>query len=405
MPLFTYKATDETGKVFQDTIQAGSRENAVTTLSSQGVHVLTMKKVGGMGGVFMGGISTSEKAAFCRFMATMLRSGMSAPDAVEIIRQETKNAKMQKVLADLSYQTKKGKSISSVLEQYPDDFDRVFLTMIKAGEDSGTLEKTFEYLAAQLTTAHELGQKVKGSMMYPAVIVVAMVGEGLMMLVFVLPRLAQAFLKLDVPLPVYTKLLLNMGEFFGKNPLLIIGGVIGFFIFLAVLFMIRSTRKIMMKGITRAPVVKNVVKNIDIARFSRTLSTLLKSGVPIVDALDVSSETVTSPKLKSETKTFGEQISKGQSLSQIMGAHKDVFPSIMVQTIRAGETSGSLETVLSEVADFYEKEVEFSLKNLTSLIEPLLMLLIGVAVGVMVIMMIAPIYSIIGGLQQSITQP
>ena len=405
MPLFTYKATDETGKVFQDTIEAGTKQNAVTTLQSQGVKVLTIKSTGGIGMFFSGGISTSDKASFCRFMGTMLKSGMSVPDAVEIIRQESKNKRLQKVLADLSYQSKKGKSISSVLEQYPEDFDRVFLTMVKVGEESGTLEKTFEYLSVQLITSHELAQKIKGSLMYPAVIVVAMMGNGILMAVFVLPRLASAFLKLDVPLPAYTRILLNAGQFFGKNPILVIGGAIGGGLLFFSFIIIKPTRKIIIKLLSKAPVVKNVVKDIDIARYSRTLSTLLKSGVPIIESLDVSSEAVTSPSMKAETEGFSEQVAKGQALSDIMTAKKTVFPSIMVQTIRAGEKSGSMEQVLSEVADFYEKEVEFSLKNMTSLIEPVLMLLIGVVVGVMVIMMIAPIYSIIGGLQQTISQP
>lgn len=401
MPLFTYKASDETGKVFEDTIQASTKENAVSTLKSQGVGVLTIKKVGG-GISFGGGISTSEKANFCRFMSTMLRSGMSVPETVEIIRQESKNEKMKKVLADLSYQSKKGKSISSVLEQYSDDFNKVFLTMVRVGEESGTLEKTFDYLAVQLTAAHELTQKIKGSMMYPAVIVVAMIGNGLLMAIFVLPRLASAFLKLDVPLPVYTKALLTVGEFFGKNPLLVIGATFVMGVLIVALFIIRKTRKIIMNLLTKAPVVKNVVKDIDVARFSRTLSTLLRSGVPIIEALEVSSESVSNVKMQQETKMFSTEVAKGRSLSDIMMNHRSIFPSVMVQTIRAGEKSGSMEQVLGEVADFYEKEVEFSLKNLTSLIEPVLMLLIGVVVGVMVIMMIAPIYSIIGGLQQTI---
>jgi type IV pilus assembly protein PilC len=329
---------------------------------------------------------------------------MSVPEAVEIIRQESKNAKMQKVLADLSYQAKKGKSISSVLETYPKDFDRVFLTMVKVGEESGTLEKTFEYLSKQLSASHELGQKIKGSLMYPAVIVVAMVGNGLLMAVFVLPKLAEAFLKLDVPLPAYTRILLGAGEFFGKNPLLVIGAAIAAGIFGIAFIVIRTTRALLIKMLSRAPVIKNVVRNIDVARFSRTLSTLLKSGVPIIESLDVSSESVTNPRMKKETKSFSEQVAKGRSLSEIMATNKTSVPSIMIQTIRAGEKSGSLEQILEEVADFYEKEVEFSLKNLTSLIEPVLMLVIGVVVGVMVIMMIAPIYSIIGGLQQTIGQ-
>jgi len=405
MPLFIYKATDEKGKVYEDTVQATSKENAAVTLSSQGVKVLTVKKVGGANAIFAGGISTSEKASFCRFMSTMLRSGMSVPEAVEIIRQESKNVRMQKVLADLSYQTRKGKSISSVLEQYEEDFDKVFLTMVRVGEESGTLEKTFEYLSVQMTASHELSQKIKGSLMYPAVIVVAMIGNGLLMAVFVLPRLAGAFLKLEVPLPVYTRILLNVGQFFGERPLVVIGSAIAMGMGFFSLFLIKKTRKIMISLISRAPVVKTVVKHIDVARFSRTLSTLLRSGVPIIESLDVSAESITSPKMKKEAMGFSEQVAKGQSLSEIMTLQRKIFPSIMVQTIKAGEQSGSLEQVLGEVADFYEKEVEFSLKNMTSLIEPVLMLLIGVVVGVMVIMMIAPIYSIIGGLQQTIQQP
>jgi len=405
MPLFIYKATDETGKVFEDTVQASSKANAVSTLNSQGVKVLTIKTIGGLGKISFGGISVSDKANFCKFMSTMLRSGMGVSEAVEIIREETKNSKLQSVLADLSYQTKKGKSVSFVLEQYPQYFDKVFLTMVKVGEESGTLEKTFEYLAVQLSVSHELAQKIKGSLMYPAVILVAMMGNGLLMGVFVMPRLASAFLKLSVPLPPYTRVVLAIGEFFGENPFMVVLGSIVGVIFLFSLFILRPTRKILVKFISRLPVVRNVVKNIDSARFSRTLSTLLKSGVPIVEALEVSSEAITSPKIRAEAKKFGVLVARGQSLSDIMTSQKTVFPSIMVQNIRAGEKSGSLEQVLSEVADFYEKEVEFSLKNLTGLIEPVLMLLIGVVVGVMVIIMIAPIYSIIGGLQQTIQQP
>lgn len=404
MPLFTYKATDENGKVFQDTLEASSRDNAVATLRSQGAEVLTIKKVGSGAGIFSRGISVAEKAAFCRFMSTMLRSGMNVPDTVEIIRQETKNARMQKVLADLSYQAKKGKSISSVLESYPNDFDQVFLTMIKVGEDSGTLEKSFDYLAVQLTASHDLAEKIKGSMMYPAVIVVAMFGNGILMMVFVLPRLASAFLKLDVPLPIYTKVLLNAGQFFGNHALLVILGTIAFGISMFSLLIIPKTRSIIVKILSKAPVVKGVVNKIDIARYARTLSTLLKSGVPIIKSLDVSAASITSPKMQQVAKQFSEHVAKGESLSDILSTGKRIFPSIMVQTIRAGERSGSLEQVLNEVADFYEKEVEFSLKRLTSLIEPVMMLIIGVVVGVMVIMMIAPIYSIIGGLQQTISQ-
>lgn len=402
MPLFNYKAEDNTGKVYTDTVQASSKDNAVQTLKSQGVNVLTIKKSGGLNEIMIGGISVSEKAAFCRFMATMLRSGMSLPEGIEIIKTETKNAKLKKILSDVSYQTKKGKSISSVLADYKDEFNAVFLTMLRVGEESGTLEQSFDYLAKQLTTSHELSEKIKGSLMYPAVIVVAMFGNGLLMSVFVLPRLSSAFLKLDVPLPFYTRALLNVGEFFGQNQSsVIIATIIGAITFFA-LFIIKPTKNLMIRVITNVPIVSTVVEHIDIARYSRTLATLLRNGVPIIEALDVSTESVTRNSMKKATKGFSKGVASGRSLSEMIIQDKDLFPAVMVQTIKAGEKSGTLEDVLDEIADFYEKEVEFSLKKMTSLIEPVLMLVIGVAVGAMVVIMIAPIYSIITGLQASI---
>lgn len=402
MPLFTYKATDTSGKVYTDTIQATSRQNAASAISAQGDKVISIKKVGGVGSFSFGGISVSEKSSFCRFMATMLRSGMSVPEAVEIIRQESKNPKMQQILADLSYQAKKGKSISSVLEQYSDDFDKIFLTIVRVGEESGTMEKSFDYLASQLAASHDLSQKIKGSLMYPAVIVVAMIGNGLLMALFVLPRLAGAFLSLDVELPIYTKALLAVGQFFGENTVLVLLASIAAGIGVVSLFIIPKTKRVIISLLSRAPVVKNVVKSIDVARFSRTFSTLLKSGVPVIEALDVSSESVTSPDMRRISRSFSAHVAKGETISSVLASGRNVFPSVMIQTVRAGETSGTLEDVLAEVANFYEKEVDYSLKRLTSLIEPVMMLTIGVAVGAMVMMMIAPIYSIIGGLQDTI---
>jgi len=404
MPLFTYKAQYEGGTIYSDTIQASSKSSAAQTLKSQGIQVFTIKKVGGFGSDLFGGISVSEKAAFCRFMATMLRSGMSLPEGVEIIRAETKNARLKKILADVSYQTKKGKTISSVLANYKDDFDPVFLTMVRVGEESGTLEQSFDYLAKQLSTTHELSEKIKGSLMYPAVIVVAMFGNGLLMGIFVLPRLSAAFLKLDVPLPFYTKILLNVGQFFGNNQGLVIFTTLAIAVTFFSLFIIKPTRSLMIKSISTLPVVRNVVQHIDIARYSRTLATLLRNGVPIIEALDVSAASITRPQLQQVAKGFSKGIASGQSLSDLIIKSKKYFPSVMVQTIKAGEQSGTLESVLDEIADFYEKEVEFSLKKMTSLIEPVLMLVIGVAVGAMVVIMIAPIYSIITGLQATIAE-
>lgn len=405
MALFVYKAqSNRDNSIVEDTIQAGSREEAAATLKTNGYQVLSMKSLEGGKALFGGTIGVSEKAAFCRFVSTMLRSGMSIPEAVEIIREETKNKAMQRILADISFQTQKGKSLSSVLSNYKQDFDPIFLTMVRVGEQSGTLEKSFQYLSKQLAASHELTQKVKGSMMYPAVIVVAMFGNGLIMMLFVLPKIAGAFLNLDVPLPIYTKIVLGVGDYIGKHtPTVVLGMLIGIAI-MVILFFLQPVRRGFMKYITKVPGIRGVVRQIDIARFSRTLSTLLANGVPIVESLDVASDSLNDPLLKAEAKKFSEGVSKGESLSDILMKHRKEFPPVMIQTIRAGEKSGSLEQVLGEMADFYESEVDYSLKRMTGLLEPIMMLMIGAVVGIMVIIMIAPIYSIIGGLQQSIKQ-
>ena len=309
---------------------------------------------------------------------------------------------MQKILADVSFQTRKGRSLSSVLAQYKNDFDSVFLTIVTAGEQSGTLEKSFDYLAKQLLASYEFSQKVKGSLMYPAVIIAAMIGEGFLMMFFILPRLSSVFLSLNIDLPLATKLILDAGNFIGQNTLLVLGASVALFIFMAFLFIYSKTRRVIIQSLGRLPAVNKMMGEIDIARFSRTLAILLKSGVPIIQSLDVSANSLAQPKWKESAKTFSARVAKGESLADVLLDEKSKFPVVLAQAIRTGEETGSMDVVLEELADFYEKEVDFSLKRITSLLEPVLMLLIGVAVGVMVILMVTPIYSIVGGLDNAL---
>jgi len=363
--------------------------------------VLTLKNLES-GIVIGGGISISEKANFCRFMGMMLRSGLPLPEALEVIRRESKNSHMQKILADLSFQTRKGRSLSSVLALYKNDFDPVFLTIVSAGEQSGTLEKSFDYLAKQLLSSYEFNQKVKGSLMYPAVIISAMVGEGFLMAFFILPRLSNVFLNLNMELPFATKIILNAGNFIGENTLLVLVASLILFIATAFLFVYTPTRRAIILSLGKLPAVRKMMNEIDIASFSRTLAILLKSGVPIIQSLDVSANSLAQPKWKEAAKTFSARVAKGESLSEVLMDEKNKFPVVLAQAIRTGEETGSMDVVLEELADFYEKEVDYSLKRLTSLLEPVLMLLIGVAVGVMVILIITPIYSIVGGIDKAL---
>lgn len=400
MPLYTYKAKNKKGKVLEDVLQAANKSEAASALKNESLQVLNIKSLDKESkDIFIGGISVSEKAAFCRFMATMMRAGLPLSEALDIVRKETANKKLKKVLIDLAFQTRKGASVSATLAKYPKDFDEVFLTMIKAGEESGTLDKSFDYLSKQLLAAHEMMQKVKGAMVYPAVIIVAMLGNAIVMLVFVLPNLSEVFTSLDVELPLPTKLILGFGNFVGANTLFVLGFIFFLVLITFFVFYVKRTRTALFNIVSRLPIVKNLVNQIDVARFSRTLSTLLKSGVPILQSLDVAADTLSQPRIKVKAKEFSKEVAKGETLSDILIREKNLFPGVMVQTIKAGEKSGSMETVLLELSEFYEKEVDYSLKRVTALLEPILMLVIGVAVGAMVVLMIMPIYSIVGSLE------
>jgi type II secretory pathway component PulF len=288
------------------------------------------------------------------------------------------------------------------MAKYKQEFDTVFLTMVKAGEESGTVEKSFDYLAKQLLASHELSQKVKGAMMYPAIIVAAMIANAGVMLGFVLPKMSEVFLSLNVDLPPVTRFVLNVGNTLGANLALTFGAFFAFLFLLVLLFLIRTTRQAIFSYLVKLPVISKVMDQLDTARFARTLSTLLKSGVPIMIALDVSSDVLRQPNLKKQAKEFSEGVSKGLSLSEVLTKQKKSFPVTLIQTIKAGEKTGSLEVVLEELATFYESEVDYSLKRATALIEPLLMLVIGLAVGAMVVLLITPIYSIVGGLESGL---
>lgn len=402
MPLYAYKAQDKKKKIVEDVMQASSQKEAASMLRSDNLKILTIKKLDAkMGSLLSGNIGTSEKATFCRFMATMLRAGLPLPEAIDIIRQETQNKKLKNILFDISFNIKKGSSLNFILSKHKDEFDTVFLTILKAGEESGTLDKTFDYLSKQLLASYELSQKVKGSLMYPAVIVAAMAVNAIIMLTFVLPKLSSVFLQLNIDLPLTTKILLDFGKFLGENTIAVVVTGLFFGLLSFLIFYIKRTRRIVFDLLVRLPVVRRIAKQIDVARFARTLSTLLKSGVPITVALEVSTDVLQQSSLKKVAADLSSGVQKGESLSDLLATKKSAFPVVMVQTIRAGEKTGSLEVVLEEMASFYESEIDYSLKRATALLEPVLLLVIGIGVGAMAVMMITPIYSVVGGLEGS----
>ncbi|MBN1262897.1 MAG: type II secretion system F family protein [Candidatus Pacebacteria bacterium] len=408
MAVFKYKAKEEKGKIKEGVLVAASKKEAGAQLKADQLSPLFVKEVGGetekQSFLTRKKISLIDKADLCRYLATMINAGLALTEAVEAISAETKNPTMRKVLDDLQAALQNGQPLSEAFAKHSAVFDEIFLTLVKAGEKSGTLGKTFEYLGNQLYSDYELNSKVKSTLAYPTVIVLTSGGLGVAMLVFVVPKIAPILLNLhrEFPLPAYTLFILRSGLFISQNLLLFFGGL---FILIAGLVsgLTRPAgKKLLGNLLARIPFFGQLLIKLALGRFNRTLSTLLKSGVPIIDALRVASSTLNLPQYKNIGNVFAEEVEKGIALSQVLKKTK-TFPSIMVRMVSTGEKTGALDKLLLDLARFYEEEVSDALKTLTSVIEPIMMLLIGIGVGVMVISVIAPIYSFVGSLSKSLS--
>lgn len=345
------------------------------------------------------GMPLVEKGNFCRYLATMIRSGTPILEAVDILSKETQNKTLAATLRVVKEDLQKGKTLGESFRQFPKSFDIVFLTVIRAGEESGTLDKSLDYLGKQVLADYYLLQKVKGALLYPLIIIVAMVVMGFVMLGGVLPRIAKVFLSSGLPVPGMTRVIFELSLFFEKNLVFIIIGFI-LFVFLLFTFFTKGKGKDFSQSlIPKIPIIKKIFADLDIARFGRVLGTLLESGVPIIGALKIASHTLTLPQYRKVGARLETEVTKGSSIKDVLHMQGVQFPGMVRGMIAIGEETGTLEKVLFDIADFYDQEVDGSLKNFTTVLEPLLMIVVGIIVAFMVLSIITPIYSLIGSLE------
>lgn len=399
MPTFSYKALNKNRNIEESSLAAKDKEEAGLAIQQRGLTPIFIKLKGKRKKLSIGSrIRLLEKISFARYMGLMLRSGLSVSKGVDALAEETENPEMRKILNDLSYGLRSGRSVSAVLEDYPLVFDSVFISMVRAGEISGTLEDSFSYLADKLRSEYELNRQIKGAMAYPIIIFLTMFVMGSVMVVFVLPRIGQVFETLDIQLPLPTRVLLRTGTFIQTNifyiaPLAIIGIAITWFF-----IPLRKLKQIAVYLLVWVPITRKIVLRIDYARFTKTLSALLRSGVSITEGIEISLSTVSQTRIRKLSTDIKQQLIKGTNLSTILKQHH-IFPSFITQMLTIGEQSGNLSEVLGEVGAYYQQEAGEDLKNITQIIEPGLILIVGLLVGLMVISVISPIYKLIGGLQ------
>jgi len=366
MPNFSYKAVDKSNKIQSGTVTAPTSSEVSAELQKKGLKPISIKSETTLK-TSQGILPVIEKISFCRYVSTMLAAGLSLTEGIGVLKDEAKHPLMKQILNDVLYHLERGQTLSQALSLYPRAFDQFFIALVKAGEISGTMSESFQYLEAKIRSEYSINQKIKGALVYPGFIVAAMAGIGGVMMFFVMPQIGKVFMSMSVPIPAFTKLMFSTALKMASYKIQIIIGTILAVMAGFIFFKQPIGKKLILKVITPIPVVKNLIYQMDVARFCRIFSTLIASAVPITESLNIALSSLTNPIYQKKTKTIVDAVTQGRTIASVFKENK-LFPPLLIQMIAGGEKSGTLDKTLSDLSAFYEGEVEEAVKNSTQLL-------------------------------------
>jgi type IV pilus assembly protein PilC len=393
MPSFLYVARETgSGREIRSSVEAASEQAAVAALLNRNLLVISIQeKMGKRGRTAGGKVALADLVMFTRQLATMIDAGLAMVQSLQALADQTPNKVMRDVIRDVCTRVEGGDSFSEALQKHPKVFNRLYVCMVSAGEKGGLLAEILGRLSVYLETTARLRKKVKSAMMYPTVVTVVAILITVFLLIKVVPVFGDIFSSFGAALPAPTQFLIKLSNAIKSYFLLILlggGGLVYgwlYFIKTKVGLEFWDARRI------KLPVFGAIAHKICLARFTRTLASLVRSGVPILEVLQIVSQTVGNVVMEKAVKAAAEDIERGESIAGSLGKHP-VFPNIVVRMISAGEQTGKIDNMLERVSDFLDEEIETTLSGLTSLIEPLLIVFLGVVVGGMVICMFLPIF-------------
>lgn len=339
-------------------------------------------------------VSLKEKLFFVQHLGLMLRSGISLSKAAKTLSKQTKNKYFQKILDDIAKSVDSGSSFTDSIKPYEKVFGDLFINMIQAGEASGKLEEVLEQLFIQMKKEHTLISKVKGALTYPVVILFAMIVIGIFMFTIIVPKITASFVEMDAELPLPTQIIIKVSDAFQHHGLL---SAIVIITFIIAFFKIIKTKKgkyVFDLFLLKMPIISPIVKKINLARFSRNISSLLKTDIMIIKSFQITADVLGNTHYKNALRNMSQKIKKGEKISDIVETYPNLFTPIVAQMIAIGEETGELDNILIELAEFYEEEVDQIMENLPAIIEPLLILVLGTAVGGVAVAIIMPMYSL-----------
>jgi len=404
MPKFIYTGEDQTGAKVVKTVEAADRfavyeiarteGNTVTSISEgkrfQLKQFLNVEKIN----YYLSRVKADELVMMTRNLGAMLTAGLPLSRSLSVIERQSKNPRLRGVLKDVQARINKGEQFNEALAQYPKTFDDLYVAMVRAGEESGGLSEALRILSIQMERASSLKKKIKGAMIYPVIVLSVMVIIGVLMMIYVMPSITGTFKNLGAALPPTTRFLIAASDFMAANTAVVVGGMIaGVFAFV---YALRTPvgKRVFSWIIVRLPVIGTIAKEANAARTARTLSSLLSSGVDVLRALSITRDVVQNYYYKQIIAEAEVRVEKGTALSETFIERKDLYPVLVGEMIAVGEETGQISNMLEELANFYENEVEHKTKDLSTIIEPILMVVIGATVGFFALALIAPIYSI-----------
>jgi len=404
MGKFTYIGTTKEGKKVSQTVTAPDKyavyeiargqDHVVTSVSeSTGFsmsRLLNMEKIN----YFLSRVKQDELVMMTRNLSAMLKAGLSLSRALTVIERQTKNPRLKGVMKSARGSIDKGDPFYVALKQFPETFSPLYIAMVRAGEESGGMVQALKTISYQLERSSSLRKKIKGAMMYPAIVLSVMLIIGILMMIYVVPTLSSTFIKLGIELPLSTRIIIGTSDFLSNNGLI---ALLGFIAVVSVLIFLSKTsagKKVIHFAVVRIPVIGNLVKQTNSAYTARTLSSLLSSGVDVIGALKITEDVLQNVYYKKVLREAVLKVEKGSPMSEVFIQNEHLYPILVGEMILVGEETGQISGMLGELAEFYENEVEQKTKDLSTIIEPILMVVIGGGVGFFALAMITPIYSI-----------
>jgi type IV pilus assembly protein PilC len=398
MAVFTWEGMKKTGEVVKGNIDAQSESAVIALLRQQDIRPINVKEKKaafdfGRLNIFKEKVGGKELSIFTRQFATMIDAGLPLVQCLDILGGQQENKTFQKTIKDLKTSIEGGSTFAAALKKHPDVFDSLYSNLVAAGEVGGMLDAILARLATYIEKAEKLKGRVKGAMIYPVVVLSVAAGAVSILLLFVIPVFAKMFGDIGAALPAPTQFVMDLSSFLRHYIIYIIIGMIGIYVAVRSYYKTDNGKLVIDGLLLKMPVFGDIIRKNSVARFSRTLSTMMSSGVPIMDGLEIVARTSGNQVVENAIMKARESIAAGKSIAEPLAQTK-VFPGMVVQMISVGEATGNMDAMLSKIADFYDEEVDSAVANMTALIEPIMIVFLGVIIGGLVVAMYLPIFKI-----------